>query len=145
MKTYRFAETENRGEPLPIALPENPPIGEWFGMEGSEDGFQVRMTPIAPGLAEFSLASAPSVTWWKGLGVFDLIQGADRASVETQDSNHGPWQSSYQLPAGHPPQDFRLNISKAKEFGFHRVMYYVTHDQMFGWKLDFQWTRDNPL
>lgn len=67
---------------------------------------------------EFVLATAPAITWWKGLRVPD---GEGNSSlIETQDNTH---RAAVTLWANQVHKGQELVFSKAKLLGSHRVVY----------------------
>lgn len=122
--------------------PAPPPLaGRTFKVDGY-DGIIVRQVPIAPGRVEFALAVAPTITWWKGLKVFDR-DGKMISLLATQDDDKGP-KASGPLAANRFGPRIEIEFHKAKVLGVHtrvaRVPFLLSDVQ--GFRTTFYWESD---
>jgi len=126
-----------------------PPVcGQWRIPLPDGDLINVTFQPnaVSSDIIEFELQSAPDITWWKGLRVYDgvgsdwQIENQDGQAWSPYDSQHGIislW--AHQASTGH------LVFSKAKFFGWHTDMYvlYDLATQMLpGTRVIFRWVQD---
>src|SRR5438093_11528439 len=73
-----------------------------------------------PRFAELTVQTAPDITWWKAIKIFDL-SGQMVCMLETEDQDHGP-KTSTPLQIGPPFNDndvIRVEIWKGKTLGVH--------------------------
>merc|ERR1712224_190040 len=71
----------------------------------------------ATGAPSFSFATSSSISWWKGLKVFD-DDGNQVCFLGLQDNNHGPQSCALAAGAAHGLLfGYRIELWKAKLFG----------------------------
>lgn len=122
--------------------PAPPPLaGRTFKVDGNDE-IIVRQVAIAPGRVEFALEVAPTITWWKGLKVFDR-QGKMISLLATQDDDKGP-KVSGPLAADRFGPRVEIEFHKAKMFGVHtgvaRVPFRLS--DVRGYRTTFYWEND---
>lgn len=140
------SETEAKAEG-PLAEDEvtaqvSPPLtGRTFKVDGN-DGIIVRQVPIGPNSVEFVLEVAPTITWWKGLKIYDR-QGDMISLLATQDDDKGP-KASGPLDLDRFGPRIEIEFLKAKAFGVHtgvgRVSYPLS--DVRGFRTTFYWESD---
>jgi len=114
-------------------------LASFPGVSREDDITVVRGNASNPAAIEFTLATAPAVSSWKGLRLVSP-DGAVVNHVETYDSNHGPT-AVMTLPSNQAGT-VRLRLLKAKLFGIHTGRYELELNGETGKRLDLQWTRD---
>jgi hypothetical protein len=119
-----------------------PPLaGSTFKVDGN-DGIIVRQVPIGPNSVEFALEVAPTITWWKGLKIYDR-QDDMISLLATQDDDKGP-KASGPLPLDHFGPHIEIEFLKAKGFGVHtgvgRVPFALS--DLRGFRTTFYWESD---
>lgn len=117
------------------------------------DGDQIRIVDepgFDPNQIEFILTVADSINWWKGLN-FVFGDGKLYGSVGIQDHQYnGIDRQSTTNPIQVPADETllrgaRLELLKAKTFGVHTGMYYLTESDLLakrGRRITFVWERD---
>lgn len=118
-----------------------PLMGRTFKVDGS-DGIIVRQVPIGPDSVEFALEVAPTITWWKGLKIYDQ-QGDMISLLATQDGDKGP-KSSGPLALARFGPNIEIEFLKAKAFGAHtgvgRMPFSLS--DVRGFRTTFYWESD---
>jgi len=114
-------------------------LADFPGVSREDDVTIVRGNASNPAAIEFTLATAPDVTSWKGLRLVSA-DGSVVDSANTSDSSHGPT-AVMSLPSNQAGT-VRLRLFKAKLFGIHTGMYELELTGEAGKRLDLEWTRD---
>lgn len=89
-----------------------------------------------------SLTAADNITWWKGIEFINKETNTIVRQVQTQDHNHGPNDFELGINNFDRPENYTLFLSKAKEFGIHRRMYYINGEEIFYNRVEFFWQKD---
>ncbi|MEV6965115.1 DUF4157 domain-containing protein [Hamadaea sp. NPDC051192] len=114
-------------------------LADFPGVSREDSVTVVQGSASSPAAIEFTLASAPGVTSWKGLRLVSP-DGAVVDSTSTGDADHGPT-AVLSLPSNQAGT-VRLRLFKAKLFGIHTGMYELELTGQAGNRLDLEWTRD---
>lgn len=134
-----FHDAFHRPQARPCGMSRILTLANFPGVSREDDITVVQGAASNPAAIEFTLASAPAVTSWKGLRLVSP-DGSAVQQVETSDSNHGPT-ALVTLPANQAGT-VRLRLLKAKLFGIHTGMYELALTGEVGKRLDLEWTRD---
>ena len=97
---------------------------------------------IDTGFVQFTFATSPQITWWKGMKVQDNA-GDEILLLETQDASHGPVYSQKFNMSSFGSQ-IAVEIWKAKTFGVHWNVgtVYLDAKQCNGHNITFTWQND---
>lgn len=117
------------------------PTNGSFTVDGN-NAINTSTSNIDSGFIQFSLATAPNITWWKGMKVNDN-SGNQILLLETQDASHGPV-TSQKFNRGSFGQTINIEIWKAKTFGVHTHIDSgsLSADQANGKLVSFVWQND---
>ncbi len=119
-----------------------PPLTGMTFKVDDNDGIIVRQVPIGPDSVEFALEVAPTITWWKGLKIYDR-QGEMISLLATQDDDKGPKASGPMTSDRFGPR-IEIEFLKAKAFGVHtgvgRVPLQLS--DVLGFRTTFYWESD---
>lgn len=100
---------------------------EYITVDGYDKIKSEIRSPGYGGLLQFRFATAPSISWWKAIKIFDkdgnvLVYATggpndSKMDMELQDSDHGP-EIVYYEPSKFN-EDIKVEFWKAKAFGIH--------------------------
>ena len=118
------------------------PMTHLGGAPSAEDEIFLEEEPgaVDPNVVEIVLATAASITWWKGIRIW--VRDGGEGGVDTVNAYHGPafLRVAVGLLAGG-----RLELQKAKVLGVHTGMYELSLDAIAdrgGTRFSFTWIRD---
>ncbi len=93
------------------------PVNGTFKVDGNHDTIKTSQSKIGPGYVQFTLEDAPTITWWKGIKLFDS-QNNMISLIAMQDQDHGP-DSTKTFPVSQFGDTIKVELWKAKTFGIH--------------------------
>ena len=94
----------------------NTPVNGSFKVDGN-DTINTSQSSINVGSVQFTLEDSPSITWWKGIKVFDA-QNNMISLVAMQDKDHGP-DSTKEFATSQFGDVIKVELWKAKFLGVH--------------------------
>lgn len=93
------------------------PVSGSFKVDGGHDTIVTSQSSIEKGFIQFTLEDSPSITWWKGLKIFDH-QNNMISLIAMQDQDHGP-DSTKKFNSAQFGDVIKVELWKAKFLGIH--------------------------
>jgi len=95
------------------------PVNKSFLVDGS-DTINTSQSDLKKGFIQFSLENTVSMSWWKGIKIFDSQKNMI-SMIALQDHDHGP-DSTKQFTTSQFGDIITIEIWKAKIFGVHTLI-----------------------